>query len=138
MIIEAIFNELENLNEGKEVIENFVESISEIKIPGMGISLENKQEFIRDVRNKFSDFLLSIVNCLNDYNGLFLIVDDINGLSKTPEFPNWYKRLAETIDFGDEKFPIVFALVSCRENFDKLTEHNPSFSRIFHYIEINI
>lgn len=112
-------------------------SINEIKLPGIGISLENKQDFVSDIKNNFSDFLLNISESLKDYNGLFLIIDDINGLSKTPEFPNWYKGLSETIDFSDEKVPIAFTLVSYRENFNKLTEHNPSFSRIFHFIEID-
>ena len=111
--------------------------LNEIKLPGIGISLENKQDFVRDVKNNFSEFLLNISSSLKDYNGIFLIIDDINGLSKTSEFPNWYKGLSETIDFSDKKVPIAFTLVSYRDNFNKLTEHNPSFSRIFHIIEID-
>lgn len=66
-------------------------SINEIKLPGIGISLENKSDFVKDIKNNFTYFLLNISKSLKDYNGLFLIIDDINGLSKTPEFPNWYK-----------------------------------------------
>ena len=137
LILETIFKELDKTKKGKKIIEKFFNSINEIKLPGMGISLNHKPDFVRDVKNNFADFLLNISNSLNDYNGLFLIIDDINGLSKTQEFPNWYKGLSETIDFSDKKVPIAFTLVSYRDNFNKLTEHNPSFSRIFHLIEID-
>lgn len=137
LILETIFKQLDKTKKGKRIIEKFFKSINEIKIPGIGISLENKPDFVRDVKNNFSDFLLNITSLLKDYNGIFLIMDDINGLSKTSEFPNWYKGLSETIDFSDKKVPIAFTLVSYRDNFNKLTEHNPSFSRIFHIIEIN-
>ncbi len=137
LILESIFKELDKSKTGKKIIEKFVGSINEIKLPGIGISLENKPDFVRDVKNNFSNFLLNISQSLKDYDGLFLIIDDINSLSKTQDFPNWYKGLSETIDFSDKKVPIAFTLVSYRENFNKLTEHNPSFSRTFHFIEID-
>lgn len=137
LILESIFKELDKTKKGKKIIEKFFSSINEIKFPGIGISLENKPDFIRDVKNNFSEFLLNISHSLKDYDGIFLIIDDINGLSNTSEFPNWYKGLSETIDFSNNKVPIAFTLVSYKENFDKLTEHNPSFSRIFHIIEID-
>ncbi|MBR0271304.1 MAG: hypothetical protein IJQ68_04835 [Methanobrevibacter sp.] len=89
------------------------------------------------MKNNFADFLLNISKSLKEKNGLFIIIDDINGLSKTSEFPNWYKGLSETIDFSDNFVPVAFTLVSYKENFNKLTTLNPSFSRIFHLIEID-
>lgn len=137
LILEGMFKELAKTKKGKKIIEDFIGNINEIKLPGVGISLDNKKDFVRNVKNNFAEFLLNISNSLKDNDGIFLIIDDINGLSKTSEFPNWYKGLSETIDFSDKKVPIAFTLVSYRENFNKLTEHNPSFSRIFHLIEID-
>ena len=136
LILETIFKELDKTKKGKKIIEKFFNSIDEIKLQGMGISLNHKPDFVRNVKHNFADFLVNMSIFLKDYNGLFLIIDDINGLSKTSEFPNWYKGLSETIDFSDKKVPIAFTLVSYRDNFNKLTNHNPSFSRIFHIIEI--
>lgn len=137
LILEGMFKELAKTKKGKKIIEDFIGNINEIKLPGVGISLDNKKDFVKNVKNNFAEFLLNISNSLKDNDGIFLIIDDINGLSKTSEFPNWYKGLSETIDFSDKKVPIAFTLVSYRENFNKLTEHNPSFSRIFHLIEID-
>ena len=90
-----------------------------------------------DIKNHFASFLLTINESFNDKNGLFIVIDDINGLSKTPEFANWYKGLSETIDFSEKYVPVAITLVSYRENFDKFTMHNPSFTRIFNLIEID-
>ena len=135
--MESIFKELDKTIEGKKIIEQFVKSIDEIKIPDIGISLKDKPDFVSDVKNNFSGFLLNLNESINDYTGLFLIIDDVNGLSKNADFPNWYKRLSETIDFSENHVPVAFTLVCYKKNFDKLTELNPSFSRIFHYIEID-
>ena len=137
LILESIFKKLDKTKKGKKIIEKFFNSINEIKLPGVGISLDHKPDFVKNVKNNFADFLLNISNSLNDYNGIFLIIDDINGLSKTSDFPNWYKGLSETTDFSDNEVPIAFTLVSYRENFNSLTQHNPSFSRIFHIVEID-
>ena len=137
LLLESMFKELDKTKKGKKIIEEFIGNINEIKLPGIGISLDNRKDFVKNVKNNFADFLLNISNSLKDNNGIFLIIDDINGLSKTSEFPNWYKGLSETIDFSDNNVPIAFTLVSYRENFNKLTELNPSFSRIFHLIDID-
>ncbi|WP_407378947.1 AAA family ATPase [Methanobrevibacter sp.] len=136
-LLEAIFKELDKTKKGQKIIEEFIGSINEIKLPGIGISLKNKEDFVENVKNNFADFLLNISKSLKEKNGLFIIIDDINGLSKTSEFPNWYKGLSETIDFSDNFVPVAFTLVSYKENFNKLTNLNPSFSRIFHLIEID-
>ena len=136
-IIEATFKVLDKNSKGQKLIEKFVGHINEIKFTGVGISLKNKPEIVQNVKNNFQEFLLTIANSLDDVNGLFIVIDDINGLSYTPDFPNWYKSLSETIDFSENFVPIAFTLVSYKENFDKLTIHNPSFSRIFHLINID-
>ena len=135
LIIESIFKELNKTKKGKTNIENVF--TDKIKYPDTYISPDHKPNFVKAVKNNFSDFLVNIINYINDYNGIFLIIDGINGLSNTPEFTNWYKRLTETIDFSDEYLPITFTLVSHKETLNKLTQHNHSFSRIFHLIEID-
>ncbi|MBQ9025782.1 MAG: hypothetical protein IJ104_05330, partial [Methanobrevibacter sp.] len=122
---------------GKKIIETLVENVTEIKVPGVGISLKNKPELIKNVKKDFSKFIINISKSLKDKKGLFIIIDDINGLSDTPDFANWYKSLSDTIDFSHEKVPIAFTLVSYPDNFDKLSQQNQSFARIFHLIEID-
>ncbi|MCL2115960.1 MAG: hypothetical protein FWH29_07045 [Methanobrevibacter sp.] len=70
-------------------------------------------------------------------NGIFIIIDDINGLSKTPEFANWYKSFADTMatEFRG-KSPIGVMLVGYPEKLNSLFNHNPSFNRIFRHYEV--
>lgn len=137
ILLEEIFSQLHKETWGKKIIETFTDNIHEIKISGVGISLKNKPELIQDIKQNFSKFIINISNSLKDKKGLFIIIDDINGLSDTPDFANWYKSLSDTIDFSHEEIPVAFTLVSYPNNFDKLAEQNPSFARIFHLIEID-
>lgn len=72
------------------------------------------------------DFLVEICDDL-DENGIFLIIDDVNGLSENSDFANWYKGLFETLNFYNEYVPVVFSLVTYPAKFDQLCEQNPSF-----------
>ena len=137
LLLEETFSQLHKETWGKKIIETFVENVTEIKVPGVGISLKNKPELIKNVKKDFSKFIINISKSLKDKKGLFIIIDDINGLSDTPDFANWYKSLSDTIDFSHEKVPIAFTLVSYPDNFDKLSQQNQSFARIFHLIEID-
>ena len=73
-----------------------------------------------------------------DNKGIFLVIDDINGLSKTNDFVNWYKRMVDTIAVENEyKIPIYFLLASYQEIFEKLVLQDESFARIFRYDNID-
>lgn len=66
--------------------------------------------------------------------GLFLVIDDINGLSQSSEFANWYKSFADTLSTTFEgKIPLVIMLTSHPKVVRRLYDHNPSFNRIFIY-----
>ena len=76
--------------------------------------------------------MCDLVNQFKDNDGLFIIIDDINGLSDTPEFANWYKSFADTMATSIDKAPIGMMLTGYPEKFNKLYEHNQSITRIFH------
>ncbi len=67
-MLESIFKELDRTIKGKKIIEEFVKSVDEIKIQGIGISLKNKPDFVSGVKNNFSGFLFNLTNSLSDYN----------------------------------------------------------------------
>lgn len=135
-LIERLSDEFDKGFKGKKYVEGFLKRIIEIKIKGTGFSLSQHQELINDIKNNFSDLLIEI--CKNFENqGIFFIIDDINGLSDNLEFTNWYKSLFESIHFNEEHIPAVFALISYPKEFDNLCLINESFSRIFKVIEID-
>lgn len=68
--------------------------------------------------------------------GLFIILNDINGLAKNPDFPNWYKSFVDYSSTHFEKFPILFILIGLPQKFDQCNKSNPSFGRIFDFRKI--
>ena len=136
-LVEKMFKEFNKETWGKKIINSFVDNIDEINIKGVGISLKNKPELVGNIKNNFADFLINTCKELKDKKGIFIVIDDINGLSDTPDFANWYKGLFETLYFDEEVIPVSFSLVSYQDKFEKLCNQNPSFARIFNLIEID-
>lgn len=135
-LIEKLSIEFDKGYWGKKFVDGYLKRIQEIKIAGFGFSLENQDKLIQDIKGNFSKLLIEI--CENfENNGIFFIIDDINGLSDNIEFTNWYKSLFESIQFNEYHVPVVFALISYPKEFDNLCLINESFSRIFKLIEID-
>ena len=76
------------------------------------------------------------MNEFDDKKGLCIIIDDINGLSETPEFANWYKSFADRLATSIDNPRLCFMLTGCPDKYNKLYEQNPSFTCIFHVHEL--
>ena len=136
-LCDKLFKEFKKTSWGRSFIEVFFNRIEGIKISEFGFKFRDHPEIAENIKNNFIEFLVEICDNLDDdINGLFFIIDDINGLSETPEFTNWYKGLFETLEFYNEFVPATFTLVTYPAKFDQLCEQNPSFSRMFNLIDI--
>ena len=132
-LLEILFKEFDKTSWGQKIIDNFSD-----RFGGFGITFNEKPEIISNVKENFREFLIEICDDLEENeNGIFFIIDDVNGLSETPDFANWYKGLFETLGFYNDYIPIVFCLVTYPAKFDQLCEQNPSFSRMFNLITID-
>ena len=136
-LLEVLLKEFSKKRWGQKIVENFSKHFQEIDIKGFGFKFKDKPEIVENIKKNFIEFLISICDDLEDKTGIFIVIDDVNGLSDTPEFVNWYKALFETIDFNDEYVPITFSLVTYPEKFDQLHSQNPSFTRMFNIIDID-
>ena len=137
-LLEVLFKEFDKTSWGQKIIDNFCNRFGGVNFGGFGISFNEKTEIVRNIKENFREFLIEICNDLEDTeNGIFIIIDDVNGLSETPDFANWYKGLFETLGFYGDYIPIVFCLVTYPAKFDQLCEQNPSFSRMFNLITID-
>ncbi|RAP43610.1 MAG: hypothetical protein BZ135_09185 [Methanosphaera sp. rholeuAM6] len=105
----------------------------------MGNTLKFKQsEKTMDVlRTHFASFLTELSQSAPE-KSFIIVIDDVNGLSQTQDFANWYKSLADTLALTDHygKTKVAFILTSYPDKLNKLHEHNPSFSRIFHHYDL--
>ena len=109
--------------------EGYLKRIQEAKLGNFPL-----EKLVPSIKSNFSKLLIEI--CDNS-EGIFFIIDDINGLSDNLEFTNGYKSLFESIQFNQYHVPVVFALISYPKEFENLSLLNESFSRIFKLIEID-
>lgn len=136
-LVEEIFNEFNKKTWGRKLISTLVEDVDEIYIDRYGFYLRNKPVLVDNIKNNFANFLIKISEGLKDKKGIFIVIDDINGLSDNLGFANWYKALFETLYFDEEDIPISFTLISCSNKFEELCNQNPSFTRMFNLIELD-
>lgn len=138
-ILIQLLNNMPKESRLKRVKNWFGEHVSEVEFIGTKLRFtidEDKQEKIKD------DFVIYLNQAYEDlkehYNGMFIVIDDINGLSKSREFVDWYKRLADTIIVDKHyQVPVYFLLIGYPEKFDNLVELESSFGRIFQYGHID-
>ena len=136
-LLEALFREIYKESWGEKLIKLFVDNIQEIKIGGSGFSLKDNQKVVEDIKKNFADFMITLCENLHDKKGVFIVIDDINGLSNNIEFTDWYKGVMETLLFQEYDVPVIFTLISYPNEFDNLVNINESFARMFQPIEID-
>ncbi|MGL6299185.1 MAG: ATP-binding protein [Methanobacteriaceae archaeon] len=136
-IIERLLNEIEKESWFDKIADKFLDNIETVGLWGTQIKFNPEQKTIKHIKDNFPFILADIVNQFDDKNGLFITIDDINGLSDSPDFANWYKSFADTLSTHfKEGVPITMMLLGYPEKLESLYNHNPSFNRIFKHIEI--
>ena len=135
MIIEALINELPPKSRMERLKTWFGEHVESIEIKGNKIKFKVDDELSRSFKDYFQDYLKEIYDEFPDEKqGILIIIDDINGLSDSSEFANWYKKLADTLAVSaNYNLPVYFLLAGYPEKFQALVVHEESFGSIFHY-----
>ncbi len=136
-LLDALVREFKKDYLGKKVVDKVLNTIQEFKVAGTGVSLKDTNKLIQNIKNHFADFLIKTCEDLPEDYGIFIVIDDLNGLSENEEFTNWYKGFFEIMDFNEYHLPIIFTLISYPEEYERLCDLNESFFRIFTLIEID-
>lgn len=135
-IIQGLINELPSESRIKKIKKCFGNHVQSIEIKGTKVNFEIDDGLSRNFKNYFPDHILEIYNEFppSMQNGILIIIDDINGLSKSREFADWYKKLADTLAVSNHyELPVYFLLADCPERFNALVVHEESFGSIFHF-----
>ena len=135
-IIERILNSIKSEKWSEKIFKLFGDNIESVGLGGLNIKFKPSETELHNLKDNFAFYLCDIIRDFKDKDGLFIIVDDINGLSDTPDFANWYKSFADTMATSVDRAPICMMLTGYPEKFGKLYEHNQSFTRIFHIHEL--
>ncbi len=140
-IIENLLEASNNQPWGQGIWDQFRDHIESVNIFGVGIKFKSQPEddaIIKDIKTGFAGFLLNLINDIHDKKGIFIIIDNINGLADTPEFVNWYRSFTDTLTSKDNKTPIAIMLLGTPKEKYNLNCHNISFARIFHTSDLAV
>ena len=115
----------------------FENKIQQIDLFGVAISFHPTAEDTRELVNNFPEALVNIAEKIKtEKKGLFIVLDDIDAISKTPEFANWYKSFVDKVATHFDYFPISIMLIGLPEFRDNLSRNQPSLMRVFRVVEI--
>jgi len=116
----------------------FGKYVKQVGLFGISLSFAPPAEELQELVRKFPEALNTIVKEITkEKAGLFIALDDINGLAAKAEFADWYKSFADEIATHFIPFPVWIMLIGLPEKRDLLSELQPSLMRIFRPIEID-
>ncbi len=94
----------------------------------------------QDLKRMVHDFAPALRNLVDrvkeEKKGLFLVLDDINGLASSLDFANWLKSLVDEIATSQQPLPLCLLLVGLEERRQALIGLQPSLARVFDLVEI--
>lgn len=137
LICEAMTNKIHK-DSVTDKISRVFEYIDSLEYHGakLNFNKSNNPKLMTDLYSNFHIYLKDFIDEINSEKGIFLIIDDINGLSESDDFVNCYKRLNDTIRVEKLNLKLYVLFAGYPEKFDNLVALEQSFTRIFHYKEI--
>jgi len=136
-IFEQILKESKSQPLFKNIGKFFGKYITQIGLFGISVSFTPPEKDLKELVRKFPEAINNLLKEIKDQKkGLFIILDDINGLVEKLEFADWYKSIVDEIATHYENFPVFIMLIGLPEKRDKLSNLQPSLMRIFRVIEI--
>lgn len=85
------------------------------------------------------DFLGNVRNRLKDdgIKGVFLVLDEINGIASNPQFAHFIKSLWDTNALSREPLPLLLMLCGVEERRGEMIQKHQPIDRIFDIVDIN-
>ena len=122
----------------KEIMLKYIKNIGlSSGLIGFNIEFTKDEKEIEELRVDFLPILRKLFY-KSEKKGIIIILDDLNGLSKTPDFALWLKSLVDemaTSSLG--QLPLLLVLVGTKDVMADMLKHQPSVGRIFDVVELN-
>lgn len=111
--------------------------IREVGLFGITVEFGAPAQDLRRMVHDFAPILHNLVEQMKDEKrGMFIVLDDINGLSQSPGFANWLKSLVDEIATSSQPLPLFLMLVGIEDRRQSLIGLQPSLARVFDIVEI--
>ena len=136
-ILDQLLKETRGQEWFAEIAQFFGKYIKEVGLFGVSVSFAPPEQDLRELVRNFPEVLDNLLQKMEGKKaGLFIALDDINGLADRDEFANWYKSFVDEVATHYENFPVFIMLTGLPEKRDALATHQPSLMRIFRVTEI--
>ncbi len=142
-LIEQILTEI---NKERDLQDRFVsffkdrpKYIRQVGLFGLSISFNPPKNELEYMARNFPETIKGLWDKIKDRKkGVFVVLDDINGLSRSQEFANWYKSFVDNVTIKySGGFPITILAIGLPEVRDSLASIQPSLMRVFRIINID-
>lgn len=115
----------------------FGNHIREVDLFGISVEFGAPAQDLRRMVHDFAPALRNLADRVKgEKKGVFLILDDINGLASSQAFSNWLKSLVDEIATSQKPLPLCLLLVGLEERRQELLRSQPSLARVFDLVEI--
>lgn len=115
----------------------FGSHVRDVGLFGVSVTFSPPERDLSELVRSFPEALSNLLDMLKEERkGLFVALDDVNGLAETGEFANWYKSFADKAVTHYKEFPVFIMLIGLPEKRDRLCRLQPSLGRIFRVVEI--
>lgn len=137
-IFEQVLKETKGQAWFKNIAQFFGKYIQEVDLFGISVLFSPPQHDLKELVRQFPDALRNLLKEIKkaEKKGLFIVLDDINGLVDKVEFANWYKSFVDEVDTHYRDFPVLIMLIGLPEKRDVLAGLQPSLMRVFRVVEI--
>lgn len=115
----------------------FGNHIREIGLFGISVEFEAPAKDLSRMVHDFAPALRNLIDSVKEEKrGVFLVLDDLNGLTASADFANWLKSLVDEIATSKKPLPLCLVLAGLEERRQQLIQSQPSLARVFDVVEI--
>lgn len=137
-IFKRLLEELPDKSLFDRARESFGRYIKGVDLLGLNIEFSREAADLANLRSNFLPKLRELLQRIQpEKRGLVLILDDLNGVSRIPEFANFLKSLVDEMATSDRgTLPLLLMLIGVDERMRDMALAQPSVSRIFRVVEL--
>lgn len=137
-IFERILEELPEKSLFERARAVFNQYIRSVDLLGLHVEFTRERGALESLPREFLQKLRRILKQLEpDKKGIVLILDDLNGVSRVPEFGRFLKSFVDEMATSRRgALPLLLLLVGAEERMDDLASTQPSVRRVFDVAEL--
>lgn len=115
----------------------FGSHVREVGLFGVTFELSLQDKDMSVMEHDFVPSIRRLVETLKEHKkSLFLILDDIRGLTGSKDFANWLKSSVDEIAVSAQETRLCILMIGLEDRRRELVESQPSLDRVFELIDI--